>query len=195
MTRARDEIEQDLPFAVNGTLSDADLAAFTALMDKDEQLRAEFEAMSAIRARMQAEDARSPGEIGLARLLRDVGRDGAAQAAPNRTWIWQLAAAVAVAAFLGETLFLDGADDGGFQLAGVHHAETADLVVSFAPGATEDQIRTLLVGVNAEIVSGPSALGFYRLVVIDEGQAAIVTAADALMAAADVVESVQNAQN
>ena len=195
MTRARDEIEQDLPFAVNGTLSDADLAAFTALMDKDGQLRADFAAMSAIRARMQAEDARSPGEIGLARLMRDVDHDGAAPAAPNRTWIWQLAAAVAVAAFLGETLFLDGADDGGFQLAGVHHVETADLVVSFAPGATEDQIRTLLVGVNAEIVSGPSALGFYRLVVIDEGQAAIITAADALMAAADVVESVQNAQN
>jgi len=196
MTRTRDEIELDLPFAVNGSLTDAEMADFNALLEDDDLLRAEFDAMSVIRSEMQDDDVRSPGDFGLARLLRGVEREGSAigaPVAPNRTWMWQLAAAVAMVAFLAQALFLGGDDTGGYQLAGIDTAVDADLVVTFAPDATEEQIRTLLVGLNAEIVAGPSALGFYQIDLIDDVET--IAAAETLRAATGIVESVEDAQD
>lgn len=202
MTRARDEMELDLAFLVNGTLSDAEAAEMEALLAEDALLAAERDALATIRAEMQAEEVRSPGEFGLARLLRDVGRDGggAVEVPSNvvplrsRTWMWQAAAAVAVVALLAQTFLPHGAgtpQGGGYVLAGAE--EPGALVVSFAPGATEERIRGLLQGADLEIVAGPTALGLYRLDVIDGGDLASATAA--LRAAGDIVESVENAEN
>lgn len=200
MTRPRDEIELDLAFAVNGTLSAADQAEVEEWLAKDDTLRAEFDALAALRAEMQAEHVAAPGEFGLARLLRDVGREASGTTAaaepppPNRTWAWQLAAAVAVLALLAQTAYQRQSgtpDSGGYQLASA--APTADLVVSFVPEATEAQIRDLLVGLDLEIVAGPSALGFYQLDVRDGGDE---TAAQAgLRAAVGIVESIEDDQH
>lgn len=197
MSRSRDEIVLDLPFFVNGTLTDAERAEVEALMAEDARVAAEVEALSAIREGMQAEDIRSPGDFGLARLMRDVGREGAGPAtlkdpvqAPARGWAWKIAAAVAMAALVGQTLYLNRPGNDRFELAGA--AETGALLVSFAPGASEEAIRNLLVGSDLEIVGGPSALGLYRLDVVEGGDLAAATSA--LRAAADIVESVENAQ-
>lgn len=200
MTRARSEIVLDLPFLVNGTLGAAEKAEIEALMAEDALLAAEHEALAAIREGMQAEDIRSPGEFGLARLMRDVGREGAGPAtlkdpvqAPTRAWVWQVAAALAVIGFLAQGYLLreSSSPQGGYQLAGA--AQPGALVVTFAPGATEESIRALLVEQNLEIVAGPTALGLYRLDLVGGGDPAAASAA--LAAAADIVESVENAPN
>lgn len=203
MTRMRDEIELDLAFLVNGTLSEAEAAEIEAFLTEDAQLAAERDALAAIRAGMQAEEVRSPGEFGLARLLRDAGRDGGGpvEIPTNvvplraRTWMWQAAAAVAVLALLTQTFLSRDtgvpASGGGYVLAGA--AEPGALVVGFAPGATEARIREVLLGADLEIVAGPSALGLYRLEVLEGGDLATATAT--LQAAGDIVESVENAEN
>ena len=196
MTRPRNEVEQDLVFHVNGTLDAEARAEVEALLAEDARLRSEAEALAAIREGMQAEDIRSPGEFGLARLLRDVGREGAGPVtvkdpvqAPARGWVWKVAAAVALVALVGQTLLMQDRSGGqGYELASA--ADAGALVVSFAPAAQEEAIRGLLVGAGLEIVGGPSALGLYRLDVIEGGDLAQAT--EALRAAADIVESVEN---
>lgn len=197
MTRAREQVELDLAFFVNGTLEAEARAEVEALLAEDARLRSEAAALAAIREEMQAEEIRSPGEFGLARLLRDVGREGAGpvtvktpEQAPARGWVWKVAAAVALVALVGQTLLMQGrTGDQGFELASA--AQPGALVVSFAPAAQEEAIRSLLVGADLEIVGGPSALGLYRLDVIEGGDLAQAT--EALRAAADIVESVENA--
>ncbi len=208
------ERELLLPFHVNGTLTPQEAAEVEAWLAEDDDARAEAEALAAIRADMQAEEVRSPGEFGLARLMRDVGREQAtAAAAPapapllRRPWLWQAVAAVALAAFLGQSWVsvqrgaeLRQAQGIGleatarFGLASGREAPAAAsgravLVVAFAPAATEAQIRDLLLAAGVEIVAGPSSLGLYRLSGED------LTAAQAVLEAAEVVESVQLAED
>lgn len=191
MTRTRDEIELDLAFSVNGTLTAREQAEIDDWLARDALLRAEHDALAQIRQGMQADDIRSPGEFGLARLMREVGRDaaGAAPPAGGRPWIWQLAAAVALVALLAQTLLQDAPEGVGYELAGA--APPASITVSFVPDATEDQIRTLLVTHGIEIVAGPSALGFYDLAVPDPEQRA--DAIGALRSASGIIESIENA--
>ena len=204
MTRTPTEIALDLPFLVNGTLSAADKAEIEALMAEDALLAAEHDAMAAIRTGMQAEEIRSPGDFGLARLMRDVAREGAVPVsapvrAPARSWMWQAVAAVAVVGLLAQTFYQretgssgeTGAAPAGYVLAGAE--APGALVVSFAPGATEAAIRDLLVGLDLEIVAGPSALGLYRLDVLEGGD--LTAAATALRGAPEIVESVENAEH
>lgn len=193
MSRTRDDIENDLPFYVNGTLSAAESAEVEAWLADDDALRDAHDALARIRAGMQAEEVRSPGEFGLARLMRDAGREDVPVVAnaPNRTWIWQVAAAVAMAGFLGQALLMRSATEPVYQLASA--MASGDLTVAFMPDATEAQIRTLLHALNVEIVAGPSALGFYRLDVLDGGDKS--TLLGQLQAATGIIESVEDAEN
>lgn len=214
MSTNRDELELLLPFHVNGTLTPEERAEVEAWLAQDDAARAEAEGLAAIRADMQAEDVTSPGEFGLARLMRDVGRDqaaggGAPPQATRRPWLWQAVAAVAVAGFLGQTFWTQvmatrPGVPGGFQMAGAPAVVTpaptppaiplaaapapADglLTVAFAPDATEGAIRELLLLQGLEIVAGPSALGLYTLRAPDPE-----AARTALEAAAGLVESVE----
>lgn len=201
MSRSREEMELDLAFLVNGSLSEAEAAEIEAFLAEDALLAAERDALAAIRTEMQAEVHRSPGEFGLARLMREIGRDGGgpveipSNVVPlrSRTWMWQAAAAIAVVALLAQNFLPHGqnAAGGGYVLAGAQ--EPGALVVAFAPGASEAGIRALLQGADLEIVAGPSALGLYRLDLREGGDLAAATAA--LRAAGDIVESVENAEN
>lgn len=197
MTRTRDEIELDLPFFVNGTLDAETRAEVEDWLARDGGLQAEAGALAAIRERMQAEDVRSPGEFGLARLMRDVDRAGGRQqtAGPlyQKPWVWQVAAAVAVAFALGQALLPNASQPERFEVAGAPSVmmASATLTVAFQPDATEAQIRALLLDNGAEIVGGPSALGLYQLSVTDPADADAV--AEALRAAGTIVESVANA--
>ncbi|MCA2012989.1 hypothetical protein [Pararhodobacter sp. CCB-MM2] len=207
MTRSREEMELDLPFLVNGTLSDAERAELEFLLAEDPQLAAERDALAVIRAEMQAEDIGSPGEFGLARLMRDVDRETAAAPVapastvarfPGRNRMWQAVAAVAVIGLVAQAYFVRppanveiNVAPAGYVMAGAESAGA--LLVAFRPGATEAQIRDLLLRAELEIVAGPSSLGLYRLDVLDG--AALDAAARSLRAADDIVESVENVQN
>ncbi|WP_420395567.1 hypothetical protein [Nioella sp.] len=202
-----EQIHELLPFRANGTLQGADLAAVDAALAEDADLRAELAALTAIRDTMQAEEVASPGEFGLARLMRDVDAEQRerlstpAPAAANdnvvplmRLRIWQVAAAVVLAVGIGFNLPqfgpgsapMDSAEPAGFTLASGGAA--ADFTVVFAPDATEVELRALLLQAGLEIVSGPSALGIYGLGLID---AETSDAAFAALSASAIVEDVQ----
>jgi hypothetical protein len=115
MTKTRDEMMLDLPFHANGTLSEAERAEIDAWLAEDALARAEAADLAAMRDEMQAEEVRSPGEFGLVRLMRDVGREQAAPVATpvaSRPWIWQAVAAVAMVGLIGQAL-LPGAPGPG----------------------------------------------------------------------------------
>lgn len=195
----RKEIEALLPFLANGTLEGEDLARVEAALAADPALRAELEALRAIRDTMRAEPPlQSPGELGLARLMRDIDRREdhvLPEPAPlpdnvvpiSRLRIWQIAAAVVLALGVAQALFFGPGPETGaeFELAGGEPAELAaapevDFRVIFAPDATEAEMRALLLETGAEIVAGPSALGFYDIIVVQDALAsrAVQGAAD-----------------
>ncbi|MBF9049725.1 hypothetical protein GTA62_00160 [Roseobacter sp. HKCCD9010] len=185
-------IEELLPFYANGTLDEAERAEVEAALAEDGDLRAELEVLVALRAAMQAEAVQSPGEFGLARLMRDVegtDQDVIPTASPEnvvplrRLRIWQIAAALVLAAGLAQTVFVMTApNQPGFELAsgGTARGEAA-FVVGFAPGTSEAEMRDLLLTAGVEIISGPSALGLYELTIFDDAMAE--SAAEILRAA------------
>lgn len=190
-----------LPFHANGTLTPSEQTEIDAWLAQDPAAADEARALADIRRDMQAEDIHGPGEFGLARLMRDVDREqaaqGAAPAGPPATqrqpWLWKAVAAVALAALLGQVLLTRQADAPGFELAGAPAdplAEGPMLAVGFAPTATEGAIRALLTDLGLEIVSGPSALGLYRLRGDDAGD--LDAAVPQLQAATGIVESVEH---
>ncbi|MEC8196124.1 MAG: hypothetical protein VX228_07375, partial [Pseudomonadota bacterium] len=85
----RDEISALLPFLANDTLEGAERAEVEAAVAADAALQAELTALQAIRQQMQAdqEAAYSPGEVGLARLMRLVEAEGTPVQAPAQVMI------------------------------------------------------------------------------------------------------------
>jgi len=207
----RDDLNALLPFHANGTLAGAELAALEAALENDADLRTELAALRAIRETLQGEDVQSPGELGLARLMRDVEAETRIDMAPPaandnvvplaRLRIWQVAAAVVLAVGLGVNMLPDmgsapdmesamsdapgPAAEQGFALAS---GGASDFTVIFAPDATEAQIRSLLLEAGVEITGGPSALGLYRLGLLESGSD---DAARSILAASGIIEEVQ----
>jgi len=194
MTLPRDEVEALLPFLANGTLEGEERIQVEQAVAADAALARELEALKAIRQTMQTTKiGASPGEFGLARLMRDVDRD--AQPAEtttspvSRPLVWQIAAALLMAVVIGQAVLMSGPDDSvGFELAG---GSEAVLTVAFFPDVPEQALRAILLEAGVEIVSGPSALGLYQLGLL-EGTA-IDDAETILRAAGGIVESVVRA--
>lgn len=159
----RDEIGALLPFYVNGTLDGAERAAVAAALETDPGLRAEAEALAAIRATMQAEPVQSPGAFGLARLMREIDREAAPPPVVRAgvSGLWRIAAVLALALAVGQVAWI-GLREGppAVTLAG---DGGGGLLVAFAPGTTEAALRALLLDLDLTIVEGPTALGLYRL--------------------------------
>lgn len=203
-------IHELLPFRANGTLEGEELAAVEAALAKDADLRGELAVLRAVRDTMQAEQAESPGDFGLARLMRDVGEEGGTDAPAtandnvvplSRLRIWQVAAAVVLAVGIGFSLpqFVTGpgpapvavrdtAPEAGEGYSLASGGETADFTIAFSPDATEREIRAVLLDAGVEIVSGPSAIGLYELGLLDF---ATVDGASEILSSADIVEDLE----
>ncbi|MEZ5713866.1 MAG: hypothetical protein R3D85_01075 [Paracoccaceae bacterium] len=186
----RDEISALLPFLANGTLEGDEKAQVEAALAEDTVLRDELRALRAIRATMQDEAEFTPGEMGLARLMRGVEAETAVAAAPRRTWIWQAAAAVLLAVAVGQAALTWRAPaPGGYELAG---AGEAALSVAVAPGVSEEAFRALLLDAGVAIVGGPSALGLYDLA---PSEGTDLAAARAALEASPLIDSVQSPED
>ena len=181
----RQDIIENLPFLANETLTGAERAEAEAAVAEDAGLRAELEALRAMRRTMQDEELSSPGEFGLARLMRGVADDAAAPAPQARPWMWQAAAAVLLAVVLGQGFLMSRQPEpGGYQLAG---APAPDFVVAVQPDAAESGLRALLLEAGVEITAGPTALGLYELSLTGDVAA---NDAHAILTASALLESV-----
>ncbi|MEM9317914.1 MAG: hypothetical protein AAGA70_02790 [Pseudomonadota bacterium] len=126
MSLEREEIEALLPFLANETLTGDERTEVETAVAGDPRLASELAALRAIRRQMQGDEAEaSPGDLGLARLMRDVDRDASAAhsttAAANspkvvplsRLRIWQSAAVVVLGLGIGQAVLTTGPDDPG----------------------------------------------------------------------------------
>lgn len=186
----REEIGGLLPFLANGTLEGAERKAVEDAVAADPALQDELAALRAIRDTVQREEVASPGELGLARLMREIEPPKAANSphAPSR--FWQVATVVLFAVVLGQVAFNRDADfatapdsGDGFSLAG---AAAPVFTIAFRPGTDELAMRDLLLDAGVEVTSGPSALGLYGLSPVE----GVTNAqAQAILSASDIVDS------
>lgn len=204
-----EQIQELLPFRANGNLSGAELEAVEAALADSAELRAELAALMAIRQTMQADEIQSPGDFGLARLMREAEAapvSPPAQTAANdnmvplmRLRLWQAAAVAVLAVGIGfnlpqfgpapePTQLSEPAASEGYRLASGGQEAAADFSVIFRADATEEDIRALLLDAGLQIVSGPSALGLYGVGLVDSGDS---DAARAALLASGIVEDVQ----
>lgn len=178
---SRDEVETLLVFLANDTLQGQEREAVEAAVAKDAGLNAELLALRKMRFGLQKDtEIQSPGEFGLARLMRDIDAETVtavthvAANTPSRPTFWKYAAVILLGLMGAQSAFvyLGSQEAGqGFQLASGEAPtgqEDMSLRVDFAPDAQADEIARVLLDLDLVIVDGPSALGFYTLQARDE---------------------------
>ncbi len=177
----RDEIEALLPFLANDTLTGKDRQQVETAVNADPVLQQDLAALRAIRQTMQSGTVQSPGDLGLARLMRETK----APAKPSRPILWQIAAGVLLAVVVGQSALLikDPVSD-GYDLAG----QVNPALIGFAPEITESAMRDLLLEAGVKIIGGPSALGLYQFTVL---KGITFEQASAILEASDLVETLE----
>jgi hypothetical protein len=190
-----------------GTLSPEERVRVEAAAGADPAVARELAYAVALAAGLRASEAegppvRSPGELGLRRLEREIERDAttasAAPAAPTHGVRDRPVARLALAAGVALAVGLGVGALGTLQLAGPSYrlagspAETAqgpaegpELLVAFRAEARAAELEALLRDLELELAGGPSALGLYRVRAPAEAEPARVI--DALRARNDLV--------
>ncbi|AMR65381.1 hypothetical protein [Aquipseudomonas alcaligenes] len=159
-----------LPWYLNGTLEGAELAAVEALLLRSAEAREELEVLrrlaAAVREQEQAHEA-PPFELGWARLQRSLQQEG--RSAPRRDW-WKpgLAAAAALVIALQLGILMRPAQvDSDWQLQSGGSEQVLSggyrVQLRFVEHAQWQQIRALLLELDAVLVDGPSALGVVQV--------------------------------
>ncbi|MEM6482883.1 MAG: hypothetical protein AAF922_10880 [Pseudomonadota bacterium] len=197
-----EEAERLLIFLANDTLAGEERAAVEAAVEADDRLAAELAALRTMRHKLQDEEAsHSPGEFGLARLMRDIDAETTMAVThvggkrSGASSFWKIAAVVLLGLFSAQSAFvyLKGEQDGtDVQLASGDPAvstERPTLRLDFDPDATVSEIASLLLETELTIVDGPSAIGFYTLEALDE--AGYAQALEILQSRPDLVDIVE----
>lgn len=185
-----DMIAELLPFYLNGTLGPDEKEKVETALAAESDLRVQLAALRVVQSAVQSDDlGGGPGELGLARLRRDVGFQ---RQLPVRRRVLPLAAAFALGAVASALVIgLGRAPGDSYRQAGAPVSANV-LVVGFRPEATVAQISDLLLSQDAIISDGPSAIGLYRVSLPEGADGAAV--AGALRAADSVVETADKAE-
>lgn len=165
-----------LPFFVNGTLRGKELAFVEEHVRACEQCQREIDWLREVFAACAAiEPLQDPAPADLRRLARferpvPAGMSPARISREWRTaqpWVrWLLAAQLAAIAVLGTMLATDTRNEGVYQTLGAsaRSAQVHDAIaVMFDPGATESEIRRIVLSAGARIADGPTATNAFVL--------------------------------
>lgn len=179
MSRApmtREMAAELLAFEANGTLSETESAELAIWLGRDVALRDELDQAKKLRMTLRVDPLpQSPGEFGLARLMRDVSNEApqavapktAPQtAAPERSRLWDLALAASVAALATATvttLALRAPTEAPVYEQASGDGDMPVLTVTFRPEASLGDLAAFLQEHDLIIVDGPGAMGLYRL--------------------------------
>jgi anti-sigma-K factor RskA len=195
----RDEaLDLLLPWYVNGTLDAEERQQVEAYLERSSHARDEVELLRALRQQVKDEAIEaSPGELGLQRLKRQMKAQAqqpqAGHEMTGRTVasFWRplaVAACLAVVIQAGVMISLSGGPGGDVEIAAGDAGLTPPVLqVTFAPEATERQIRDVLQSAGTSIADGPNALGVYRLRLVDAGSTSVDEALATLRASGNVV--------
>lgn len=186
--RSEQELRELLPWYVNNTLDASTRRDVDALVERSPLVRGEVIWLRTVRsqirqARVQA-DRRSPS-AGLDTLMALICGEGSGKVLPLRVrlnaWLalprrFSLPVGLAAVVVLTQaaviaTLLGRPSQEQLNPYSGGVAMDGQLLQVTFKPQTTEAQIRGLLANLQAEIVSGPGALGVYT-VRVPEGQGA-----------------------
>jgi anti-sigma factor RsiW len=168
-TETNDHVSELLPWYANGTLPLQQRTAVDAHLAACERCRAELDWLRQLGVQMRASQARAEGDLGLERFLQGIARDSnvVPLRRPQRPrWLvpaFALAASLLVAQTVTIGVLMQERESVLETLGAPASTDAALLQVTFAPQATEAQIRALLAAVGARIVDGPGALGVYTL--------------------------------
>lgn len=197
----RDEnLDLLLPWYVNGTLAAEERRAVEAYLEESAHARDEVELLRQLRQQVKEQDfENSPGELGLQRLKREIKQDAEQQkgSADRMTGkvltvasFWRPLAIAACLAIVVQAGVLVGMNSGLIPTGGDVKTTTggapAVMQATFAPDATEQDIREVLQAAGASIADGPTALGIYHLRLVDP-KATTVEEALATLRANDTV--------
>ena len=163
---------QLLPWYVNNTLTPSERDWVELKLRDDKLLHDEVEFLRALRSSVRQASQTSPGELGLRRLQRRVAEERRQQTKPQSprspvVW-WRPALAAAVLVIFVQSGLLvdmwDSSNKGGYTPLGESvQGVGAVLQVTFAPDATEAEMRRVIREVGGELVGGPGAMGVYRI--------------------------------
>jgi len=187
----RDEaLDLLLPWYVNGTLDAEERRQVEAYLERSSHARDEVDLLRQLRRQVKEEKIEhSPGELGLQRLKREIKQDSRQQTATIGNW-WRPLAVAACLAVVVQAGVMVGMNSGVIPTGnevGVAGKSAAVLQVTFAPDATEQQIRDVLQAAGASIADGPTALGIYNLRLVDAEITSVDEALAALRARGDIV--------
>jgi len=187
----RDEaLDLLLPWYVNGTLGAEERRQVEAYLERSSHARDEVDLLRQLRRQVKEEKIEhSPGELGLQRLKREIKQDSRQQTATIGSW-WRPLAVAACLAVVVQAGVMVGMNSGVIPTGnevGVAGKSAAVLQVTFAPDATEQQIRDVLQAAGASIADGPTALGIYNLRLVDAEITSVDEALAALRARGDIV--------
>ncbi|MBN7757485.1 hypothetical protein JYP46_11710 [Nitratireductor aquimarinus] len=200
----RDRLEALLPFFLNGTLSGAELREVEEWLASDpEALASLAEAEGEYSATLADNEAIHPPADALARfsaaLAEEAGPDRAAgltlrerfarflpSLPVQAAWV---AAGLALAILVGQTVWLNLSQNEQFSVAGADREAAPFVFVTFRADASMAEVSALLDESGVEIAAGPLPGGLYRVLVPAE-TAAQYDGIAAALAEASVVETV-----
>ncbi|MFT5084171.1 MAG: hypothetical protein ACI9Y1_002224 [Lentisphaeria bacterium] len=179
----KDEVLEKLPLLVNGQLGKAQCAELEKAIQEDAELAREAEFLKTLHYGIKQQDVPLPGEIGLARLKRDIDKEKQKQTAYekennsgadqvqtiSKTRYWKPLAIAASCLLAIQTMTLlpwqntDSDATNIIPMSGsvTQHGPRVQAVIH--EDATMTQLISALTRVNGSIVGGPSALGIVTL--------------------------------
>lgn len=169
---SREEVELLLPFYLNGTLDESEKEQVEQAFENHPELEEELNFLRQLKTEVQAMPMaiNSPGEMGLKRLQQQLAAKPTGSQVSSR-WRWAAMAASFLLVVQTSVMILTPGPT-GYQQAG--EQQTSPLIqVSFKPETTEAEIRQLLLEYQLSIVEGPSALGLYKLSVMDDARVTV----------------------
>lgn len=188
------EVEQMLPWYVNGTLTADERQIVEAYLAQVPEAQDEVAFLRRLRDEVKAtQPATTPGEFGLKRLQRQIEQERVSRWRGAGFWRAAAVAAALVVLVQGAVLFETWRSGDDFIVAGTGERSAVVLQLTFDPQATEAEIREALQAVDAHLVSGPGALGVYRVAlegVAPADEAAIQQAVSTLRGFGSVVTEV-----
>ena len=170
-----------IPSYLNGTLSDAERQEVDNYAAQNPDVAADIEfqrnLMSAVKETGNDE---SIGEFGWARLSKAINQDGSDERstplvandqdsnvnAAQPLKFWRIAAAALAVISLGQAGVIatkSGTQDDTARYVTVSDSSFIGVDIAFRDDASQMHVTELLQDVNGELVSGPSALGFYKV--------------------------------
>lgn len=171
-------------------LSKKERNAFEQEIAGDANLAAEVTALRSAKTAMMPQDVpdKSAGWNRLSTAIDQETFQPANQNRPIRLSLIQTAASVVVAVFLWQSFAAPYLQKGDFYSTVSETHDAPILQIIFSDGATLVDVSDLLSDLQASIVSGPSALGIYR--VEFASQDSLMSAKETLTARSDLIERV-----